>query len=116
MDGDDISLLITTILVYITFIFQFLAAAYIGMLAEHLPTPVVAVSMTGLGLGLVWFLVGCIALTVVTYTSDYWIDWRKMNKKISIVMKSIKNSSDNRNEIDQNELNVEEREQDSNCG
>jgi len=72
MESEDIFLLIVTTLVYVTFIFQFLAAAYLGLVAEHIPASVLAVSMTGLGLGLFWFLIGCIALTVVTYTSEYW--------------------------------------------
>ena len=89
-------LIIVTVLVYITFIFQFLAAAYIGLISEHIPASVLAVSMTGLGLGLFWFLIGCIALTVVTYTSEYWVSWRRMNKRISIVMSSI-NKADKKN-------------------
>jgi len=75
MESEDIFLLIVTTLVYVTFIFQFLAAAYLGLVAEHIPASVLAVSMTGLGLGLFWFLIGCIALTVVTYTSEYWASW-----------------------------------------
>ena len=89
IEGEDVFLLVVSVLIYITFIFQFLAAAYIGLIAEHIPGSVLAVSMTGLGLGLFWFLIGCIALTVLTYTSDYWTEWRQMNKRISIVMSSI---------------------------
>ena len=89
MGSEDIFLLTITVLVYITFIFQFLAAAYLGLVAEHIPASVLAVSMTGLGLGLFWFLIGCIALTVVTYTSDYWAAWRRMNKRISLITSSM---------------------------
>ena len=96
MEGEDAFLLIVTILVYVTFIFQFLAAAYLGLIADHIPASVLAVSMTGLGLGLFWFLIGCIALTVVTYTSEYWVSWRRMNKRISLVMSSVINGRKNR--------------------
>lgn len=109
MEGEDIFLLIVTVLVYITFIFQFLAAAYLGLIADHIPASVLAVSMTGLGLGLFWFLIGCIALTVVTYTSEYWVSWRRVNKRISIVMSSINNGHKNRaTEEGQDERNNEE--------
>eukprot|EP00794_Sanderia_malayensis_P009517 gene9517-10505_t len=89
MDGEDVCLLLITILIYITLIFQFLAAAYIGMLAEHIPSAVLAVCMTGLSLGIVWFLIGCIALTVTTYTSEYWYYWRKSNKRLIVVLRSV---------------------------
>ena len=92
MESEDIFLLIVTTLVYVTFIFQFLAAAYLGLVAEHIPASVLAVSMTGLGLGLFWFLIGCIALTVVTYTSEYWASWRRMNKRITLAITSIDRS------------------------
>ena len=88
MPAEEICLIAVTTTIYITFIFQFLAAAYIGMVAEQIPKPVLGVSLAGLTLGLVWFLIGCISLTVVTYTSDYWHEWRRVNKRRRVCLKS----------------------------
>ena len=89
MKWEDVLMVAITVLIYITFIFQFLAAACIGLLADHIHSTIAAVCMTGICLGLLWFLAGCISLTIITYTSDYWHNWRETNKQFSIVMDSI---------------------------
>ena len=110
MESEDVFLLTVTILIYVTFIFQFLAAAYLGLVAEHIPASVLAVSMTGLSLGLFWFLIGCIALTVITYTSEYWLTWRKMNKRISLDMTSFDRSKKDQLPEEENERPYNEEE------
>jgi len=86
MKKHDVLLLIITISFYATLIFQFLGAVYVSMMASALTPMVTIVTLIGLSLGLLWFLTGSIALTIILYTSDYWRAWRKANKKKVIVI------------------------------
>lgn len=88
MKKHDVILLLLTIALYITLIFQLLGAVYISMMASSLPTMVTAVTLTGLAFGLFWFLPGSIALTIILYTSDYWRAWRNANKRKILILES----------------------------
>ena len=79
-------LLFVTICFYVTLIFQFLGAVYVSIMAAALPLMVTIVTLVGLSLGLIWFLIGSIALTIILYTSDYWKAWRKANKRKVIIL------------------------------
>ncbi|XP_066925428.1 E3 ubiquitin-protein ligase MARCHF1-like isoform X1 [Clytia hemisphaerica] len=81
MKKHDVFLLILTVAFYVTLIFQFLGAVYVSIMASALTPMVTIVTLIGLSLGLIWFLTGSIALTIILYTSEYWKAWRKANKR-----------------------------------
>lgn len=85
MKKHDVILLLATITMYITLIFQMLGAIYISLVAPTLPTMVIVVTLVGLALGLFWLLPCSIALTIIVYTSDYWRAWRNANKRKVLV-------------------------------
>lgn len=86
MKKHDIFLLGVTVAFYITLIFQVLGIVYISIMASALSSMVSIVTLIALSLGIVWFLTGSIALTIILYTSEYWKAWRKSNKKKTIIL------------------------------
>ena len=86
MERRDVLLLGLTILFYITLMFQFLGATYVSLVADMLPTMIRIVTLFGLSLGLFWFMIGCITLTIIVYTSDYWKKWRISNKRKVLIL------------------------------
>lgn len=86
MKKHDIFLLGITVAFYITLIFQVLGIVYISIMASALSSMVSIVTLIALSLGIVWFLTGSIALTIILYTSEYWKAWRKSNKKKTIIL------------------------------
>lgn len=102
MKKRDIFLLGITVAFYITLIFQFLGIVYISLMsnAEAMSPMVTGVTLVALSLGLLWFLVGSIALTIILYTSEYWRAWRKANKKKTIVMSSNNNTNQHHQNAD----------------
>lgn len=86
MERRDIVLLLLTISFYITLIFQFLGVVYISTTTHLIKIEARMMTLIALSLGLFWFLIGSITLTIVLYTSEYWKKWRLANKRKVVVM------------------------------
>ncbi|XP_012556774.1 uncharacterized protein LOC100201468 isoform X1 [Hydra vulgaris] len=90
MDKRDAALLFITLSFYITLILQFLGAVFIGVSEPTaIPHMMRSVTLTGLSLGLLWFLIGAIFLTIIVYTSRYWEEFRKMNRQKTLIIDKI---------------------------
>lgn len=95
MEKRDIVLLIVTIAFYITLILQFLGAVYLSVMATILPTEARIVTLIALSLGLFWFMIGSIMLTIILYTSEYWRKWRYANKRKIVILNTEDTTTEN---------------------
>ena len=95
MEKRDIVLLIVTIAFYITLILQFLGAVYLSVMATILPTEARIVTLIALSLGLFWFMIGSIMLTIIIYTSEYWRKWRYANKRKIVILNTEDTTTEN---------------------
>ena len=95
MEKRDIVLLIVTIAFYITLILQFLGAVYLSVMATILPPEARIVTLIALSLGLFWFMIGSIMLTIILYTSEYWRKWRYANKRKIVILNTEDTTTEN---------------------
>ena len=95
MEKRDVVLLIVTIAFYITLILQFLGAVYLSVMATILPTEARIVTLIALSLGLFWFMIGSIMLTIIIYTSEYWRKWRYANKRKIVILNTEDTTTEN---------------------
>lgn len=95
MEKRDVVLLIVTIAFYITLILQFLGAVYLSVMATILPTEARVVTLIALSLGLFWFMIGSIMLTIILYTSEYWRKWRYANKRKIVILNTEDTTTEN---------------------
>lgn len=95
MEKRDVVLLIVTIAFYITLILQFLGAVYLSVMATILPTEARIVTLIALSLGLFWFMIGSIMLTIILYTSEYWRKWRYANKRKIVILNTEDTTTEN---------------------
>ena len=95
MEKCDVVLLIVTIAFYITLILQFLGAVYLSVMATILPTEARIVTLIALSLGLFWFMIGSIMLTIILYTSEYWRKWRYANKRKIVILNTEDTTTEN---------------------
>ena len=95
MEKRDIVLLIVTIAFYITLILKFLGAVYLSVMATILPTEARIVTLIALSLGLFWFMIGSIMLTIILYTSEYWRKWRYANKRKIVILNTEDTTTEN---------------------
>ena len=94
MEKRDVILLIITIAFYITLIIQFLGAVYLSAMSTIFPTEARIVTLIALSLGLFWFMIGSIMLTIILYTSDYWRKWRYANKRKILILNNEETSAE----------------------
>lgn len=95
MEKRNVVLLIVTIAFYITLILQFLGAVYLSVMATILPTEARIVTLIALSLGLFWFMIGSIMLTIILYTSEYWRKWRYANKRKIVILNTEDTTTEN---------------------
>lgn len=95
MEKRDVVLLIVTVAFYVTLILQFLGAVYLSVMATILPAEARIITLIALSLGLFWFMIGSIMLTIILYTSEYWRKWRYANKRKIVVLNTENQTTEN---------------------
>lgn len=78
-------MLILTIVFYMVLVLQIAAMCLLFMEYRYstctTPTSIGLAAIIG---GLPWIIGGCVGMAVEIYFSDYWVDWRRINRRVAV--------------------------------